>query len=317
MDAGNAAEAVTLADITAARGVAGAVARHTPVVSSVALSDDLGQPVVLKAESLQRTGSFKIRGAMNKVASLGSLAKAGVTAGSAGNHAQSLAFAAKYFGVPCDIFVPAGAPISKIDACRSYGATVIETGASVDEAIAAARELADRDGKAFCHPYDDPAVVAGQGTLGLEIVEDLDDLSCVVVPVGGGGLASGVAIAVKSLMPDVRVIGVQAAVCSPYRRGIRRHRTVTTLADGIAVKHPGGLTRPLVDAWVDDIVTRRRGCHRRRHGAADGPRQALRRGRRRRRRRRPAVRRCAASSAAGTPASCCRAATSTSASFPV
>ena len=118
MDAGNAVDAVTLADITAARGVAGAVAKHTPVVSSAALSNDFGQPVVLKAESLQRTGSFKIRGAMNKVASLGPLAKAGVTAGSAGNHAQSLAFAAKYFGVPCEIFVPSGAPISKVEACR-------------------------------------------------------------------------------------------------------------------------------------------------------------------------------------------------------
>ena len=255
MDAGTATDAVTLADITAARGVAGAVAKHTPVVSSAALSNDFGQPVVLKAESLQRTGSFKIRGAMNKVASLGPLAKAGVTAGSAGNHAQSLAFAARYFGVPCEIFVPAGAPISKIEACRSHGATVIESGSSVDEAIAAAKELAERDGKGFCHPYDDPAVVAGQGTLGLELVEDLDDLSCVIVPIGGGGLASGVAIAVKSLMPHVRVVGVQAAVCSPFAGGAVATGAVATLADGIAVKQPGALTRPLVEAWVDDIVT--------------------------------------------------------------
>jgi threonine dehydratase len=255
VDAGNAAEAVTLADITAARGVTGAVAKHTPVVSSVDLSHEFGQPVVLKAESLQRTGSFKIRGAMNKVASLGSLAKSGVTAGSAGNHAQSLAFAAKYFGVPCEIFVPSGAPISKIEACRSHGATVIEAGASVDEAIAAAKELAERDGKGFCHPYDDPAVVAGQGTLGLELVEDLDDLSCVVLPIGGGGLASGVAIAVKSLMPHVRIVGVQAAVCSPYTGGTVTTGPITTLADGIAVKRPGALTQPLVDEWVDDVVT--------------------------------------------------------------
>jgi threonine dehydratase len=255
VDAGTAADAVTLADITAARGVAGAVAKHTPVVSSVALSNDFGQPVVLKAESLQRTGSFKIRGAMNKVASLGPLAKAGVTAGSAGNHAQSLAFAAKYFGVPCEIFVPVGAAISKIEACRSHGATVIEGGSSVDEAIAAAKELAARDGKGFCHPYDDPAVVAGQGTLGLELVEDLDDLSCVIVPLGGGGLASGVAIAVKSLMPHVRVVGVQAAVCCPYTGGAVATGAVTTLADGIAVKQPGVLTSALVKEWVDDVVT--------------------------------------------------------------
>jgi threonine dehydratase len=255
VDAGNAVDAVTLADITAARGAAGAVAKHTPVVSSVALSNDFGQPVVLKAESLQRTGSFKIRGAMNKVASLGPLAKAGVTAGSAGNHAQSLAFAARYFGVPCEIFVPSGAPISKVEACRSHGATVIEGGSSVDEAIAAARELAERDGKGFCHPYDDPAVVAGQGTLGLELVEDLDDLSCVVIPIGGGGLASGVAIAVKSLMPHVRIVGVQASVCSPFAGATVTTGAVTTLADGIAVKQPGALTKPLVEAWVDDIVT--------------------------------------------------------------
>jgi threonine dehydratase len=255
MDVGNAADAVTLADITAARGVAGAVAKHTPVVSSVALSNGFGHPVALKAENLQRTGSFKIRGAMNKLASLGPRAKAGVTAGSAGNHAQALAFAARYFGVPCDIFVPTGAAISKIEACRSHGSAVIELGSSVEESIAAARDLAEREGKAFCHPFDDPAVVAGQGTLGLELVEDLDDLSCVIVPVGGGGLASGVAIAVKSLMPHVRVVGVQAAVCSPYVGGRVDAGAVSTLADGIAVKHPGALTRPLIEQWVDEIVT--------------------------------------------------------------
>lgn len=255
MDAGIVVEAVTLADIIAARGVAGAVARHTPVVSSAALSQDAGHPIVLKAENLQRTGSFKIRGAMNKVASLGATARRGVTAGSAGNHAQSLAFAAKHFGVPCEIFVPVGAPITKVEACRSYGAIVIEGGASVEDAVAAAKQLAARDGKGFCHPYDDPVVVAGQGTLGLELVEDLDDLSCVIVPLGGGGLASGVAIAVKSLMPQVRVIGVQAATCSPYVGTQMAAGAVSTLADGIAVKRPGEVTRPLVERWVDEVVT--------------------------------------------------------------
>jgi threonine dehydratase len=255
VDAGNVTDAVTLADITAARGVAGAVAKHTPVVASAALSNEAGGPVVLKAESLQRTGSFKIRGAMNKLATLGPLAKTGVTTGSAGNHAQSLAFAAKHFGVPCDIFVPSGAVISKVEACQAYGANVIEHGTSVDEAIAAAREFAEQEGKGFCHPYDDPAVVAGQGTLGLELVEDLDDLSCIVIPLGGGGLASGVAIAVKSLMPHVRVVAVQASACSPFCGGSVADGPVPTLADGIAVKHPGVLTRPLVERWVDEIVT--------------------------------------------------------------
>ena len=245
---------VTLDDITAAQAVASVAAKHTPIVTSVALSERVGGDVVLKAESLQRTGAFKIRGAMNKVASLGSHAAAGVTAGSAGNHAQALAFAARHFGVPCDIFVPAGAPITKIEACRAYGAEVVEGGASLDEAVAAAKQRAAERGMAFCHPFDDPAVVAGQGTLGLELVEDVSDLACVVVPLGGGGLVSGVAIAVKSLLPTARVVGVQAAVCSPYLGDAPAGGPVLTLADGIAVKHPGELTGPLVERWVDEIV---------------------------------------------------------------
>ena len=246
---------VTLDDIRAARLVTANVVTRTPVISSVALSQRTGGDVVLKAESLQRTGAFKIRGAMNKLSSLGEQARRGVTAGSAGNHAQAMAFAAREFGVPCDIFVPAGAPITKIEACRAYGATVVEGGASLDEAMQAARAHADEDGLAFCHPFDDPAVVAGQGTLGLELVDDVVDLACVIVPVGGGGLAAGTAIAVKSLLPHVRVVGVQAAVCSPYLGGASPAGPVVTLADGIAVKHPGTLTGPLVATWVDELVT--------------------------------------------------------------
>ena len=169
-------EAVTLADIEAARQVAGAVAKHTPVVSSSALTERFGRPIVLKAENLQRTGAFKIRGAMNKLDALGDRARPGVTAGSAGNHALAVAFAARHYGVPCDIFVPAGAPITKIESCQAYGATVVEGGATLDDAMAAAQQCAGEHGRAFCHPYDDPAVVAGQGTLGLELVEDLADL---------------------------------------------------------------------------------------------------------------------------------------------
>ena len=248
------APSVSLEDIRAARAVTSGVAKHTPIVSSIALSERSGGDVVLKAENLQRTGAFKIRGAMSKVASLGDRARAGVTAGSAGNHAQAMAFAASRFGVPCDIFVPSGAPITKIEACRAYGATVFEDGASLDEAMAAARARADERGMVFCHPFDDPAVIAGQGTLGLELVEDVPGLSCVILPVGGGGLASGVAIAVKSQRPDVRVIGVQAEVCAPYA-GVRTPSgPVVTLADGIAVKHPGELTAPLIAEWVDELV---------------------------------------------------------------
>jgi threonine dehydratase len=245
---------VSLADIRAARGVIAGVARRTPIVSSVALSQHVGGDVVLKAESLQRTGAFKIRGAMNKLASLGEGARRGVTAGSAGNHGQALAFAAREFGVPCEIYVPTGAPITKIEACRNYGATVVEDNASLEDAMAAARARAAEQGMAFCHPFDDPAVIAGQGTLGLELVEDVPALSSVIVPVGGGGLAAGIAIAVKSQQPDVRVIGVQAAVCAPYAGRPSPTGPVVTLADGIAVKQPGALTGPLIEAWVDELV---------------------------------------------------------------
>jgi threonine dehydratase len=248
-------DAVDLDDIRAARRAIGGVTKHTPVVSSSTLSGDFGGHVVLKAENLQRTGAFKIRGATNKVASLGAGAAQGVTTGSAGNHAQALAFAAQHFGVPCEIFVPVGAAITKIEACRAFGATVVEHGAALAEAVAASTHRAEETGMAFCSPFDDPAVVAGQGTLGLELVEDVDDLATVIVPLGGGGLISGVAIAVKSLRPDVRIIGVQAAVCAPYAGGTPADGPVLTLADGIAVKHPGEVTGPLVERWVDEVVT--------------------------------------------------------------
>jgi threonine dehydratase len=246
---------VDAGDIEAARSVVTSVVKHTPVITSVTLSEDIGGNVVLKAENLQRTGSFKIRGAMNKVASLGIDAAHGVTTGSAGNHAQALAFAARHFGVPCQIFVPIGAPITKIEASQRNGATVSEFGADLKAAVGAAEAHAAETGMAFCSPFDDPAVVAGQGTLGLELLDDLDDLSTVIVPLGGGGLISGVAIAVKSARPDVRVVGVQAAVCAPYAGGTAPDGPVFTLADGIAVKYPGAVTGPLVARWVDEIVT--------------------------------------------------------------
>jgi threonine dehydratase len=189
------------------------------------------------------------------VASLGSAAANGVTTASAGNHAQALALAARHHGVPCEIFVPFGAPITKIESCRAYGAEVFEVGPTFEDAMTAARERARERGMTLCHPFDDPVVVAGQGTLGLELVDDIPDLTCVIVPLGGGGLASGVAIALKSLVPDVRIIGVQAAVCSPYTGGSSPDGPVLTLADGIAVKHPGEFTGPLIARWVDEIVT--------------------------------------------------------------
>ncbi|HUG00033.1 MAG TPA: pyridoxal-phosphate dependent enzyme [Ilumatobacter sp.] len=246
---------VDLPAIQAARVAGAAVVKHTPVVSSVTLSNLVGGTVALKAENLQRTGAFKIRGAMNKLTLLGPAAAGGVTAGSAGNHAQALAFAASHFGVRCEIFVPAGASISKVAACEAYGAIVHEGGDSLTEAVALSRERAAAAGMVFCHPFDDEAVVAGQGTLGLELLEDFADLACVIVPLGGGGLAAGTAIAVKSTRPEVRIIAVQASACAPYTGAAAPSGPVATLADGIAVKVPGVVTRPLIEAWIDDVVT--------------------------------------------------------------
>ena len=238
----------------AARAVGQGIVKHTPVTESAALSERCGGKIVLKAENLQRTGSFKIRGALNKVASLGDAANNGVTAGSAGNHAQALAFAARHRGVPCEIFVPTGASLAKIDACRGYGATIIEGGDTLDIAVAQAQERARATGMAFCHPYDDASVVVGQGTLGLELIEDITNLSCVLIPLGGGGLTGGVAVVLKEHNPNIRIIGVQVAVCAPYAGQPAADGPITTLADGIAVKKPGEITRPLIERYVDDIV---------------------------------------------------------------
>jgi threonine dehydratase len=231
------------------------VVKRTPVVSSTTIGDRVGGRVVLKAENLQSTGSFKIRGALSKLRDLGPHARDGVVAGSAGNHAQAVAFAARHLGVPCEIYVPEGASIAKAEATGSYGAVVRQIGETVDAAVEAARDRATETGMAFIHPYDDLAIVAGQATLGLELVEDVPGLRRVIVPVGGGGLASGVAIAVKQADPSVSVVGVQVDTCAPYANQSVPAGPVTTLADGIAVKAPGLLTRPLIDAWVDDIVT--------------------------------------------------------------
>ena len=234
---------VTAADIDAARPAVATTARRTPILSTRTFSERAGGVVALKAENLQRTGSFKVRGTGAKLAALGDAGcAAGVVAASAGNHAQALAAAARTMGVRCEVFVPEGAPIAKVEAARGQGATVHFYGESVDDCLRAAQERAREHGLAFVHPFDDPAVVAGQGTLGLELLEDVPDLARVVVPVGGGGLCSGVAIAVKSARPEVEVVGVQVA------------DTSLTIADGIAVKSPGQLTSRLLERWVDDMA---------------------------------------------------------------
>ena len=240
--------------IEAARRAGVGVVKRTPITESAALSERYGGNVVFKAENLQRTGSFKIRGAMSKLASLGESVKNGVVAGSAGNHAQSIAFAARHHNVPCEIFVPAGASLSKMEAARSYGAILSEGGDTLSDAVAAAQGRADATGMIFCHPYDDPFVVAGQATLGLELLEDISDLSLVIIPLGGGGLTGGVAMALKTFNPKIRVIGVQVRACAPYAGSPPPDGPIVTLADGIAVKMPGVFTRPLIEKYVDEIV---------------------------------------------------------------
>jgi threonine dehydratase len=245
---------IDLDAIRAAREVGRGVVEHTPVTPSAYLSEQFGGQIILKAENLQRTGAFKIRGAINKLHRLGDLKKNGVVAGSAGNHAQGLAFAARHFGVKCEIFIPVGASISKVSACKSYGGIVLDGGESIETAVASAKALALETGMAFCHPYDDVDVVAGQGTLGLELLEDIQDLAQVIIPLGGGGLLSGTALAIKQQNPNVKIIGVQISSCAPYIYGNAPTGPVPTLADGIAVKQPGDVTRPLIESWVDELV---------------------------------------------------------------
>jgi threonine dehydratase len=242
----------TIADIEAARARLDGIARVTPVYSSETFSRMCGRPVWLKAENLQRTGSFKIRGAVNKVATLGPDERAaGVVTASAGNHGQAVAWAAREAGVQATIYMPQDAPMAKIDATKSYGAEVVLAGEGFDEAVVAARE-SEAAGATFIHAFEDEVVIAGQGTIGLELAEQLEESRVLVVPVGGGGLASGIAIALKELRPEIRLVGVQAASCAPH---VSSDPVGFTIADGIAVKHPGEVTRAILDDLLDDIVT--------------------------------------------------------------
>jgi threonine dehydratase len=244
-------------EAAAARSIVATLARHTPMLSSRSLSERCGGRVVLKAENLQRTGSFKLRGATHKISRL--TGSPGVVAGSAGNHGQSLAYAARSQGIPCEVFMPVEAPVAKVAAVEAFGGTVHLTGTSVDDCVAAALSRAAETGAGFVHPFDDPDIILGQATLGLELLEDVDDLAMVVVPVGGGGLISGIAGAVKTVRPEVRIVGVQVDTCAPFPESLRGSVPITfqsraTIADGIAVKRPGDITLPLVKRWVDDMV---------------------------------------------------------------
>ena len=243
----------TIADVEAARDRLEGVARVTPVYTSDTISRLVGRPVLLKAENLQRTGAFKIRGAYATLASLTDEERAaGVVTASAGNHGQAVAWAAGQAGLSSTIVVPAYAPMAKVDAARGYGATVTLDGDAYDDCVAKARSIAEETGATFIHAFDDPRVIAGQGTLGLELAEQLPEgPGTVVIPVGGGGLASGVAIALRALRPELRLVGVQAEACAPFAG---REPTGNTIADGIAVKQPGLITKPILDELLDDIV---------------------------------------------------------------
>jgi len=250
---------VGIDEIEAAYKVVERIAVRTPIYNCRVLSELTASKVVLKAENLQRTGSFKIRGAVSKLAALGAGAWPGIVVASAGNHAQAAAFAARSAGVPCEVFMPAEASISKADATIGYGASVHLEGESLDDCVVLAEARAKETGLHFVHPYDDPAIVAGQGTLGLELIQDLDDLAMVLVPLGGGGLVSGIACALDALAPNVRVVAVQAAVCAPFLGAREAGRLLpvvggATLADGIAVKRPSGITLGLIERHVDEIV---------------------------------------------------------------
>jgi len=252
---------VTLADIQAARRVLRGVISATPILADERLSEELGARVFLKAENTQRSGSFKIRGAYNTISRLApDERERGVIAHSAGNHAQGVALAARLIGVHATIVMPERAPLTKVAATRRYGAEVVLHGATFDDAGAFARELQQERGLTYVHAFNDERVIAGQGTIGLEIVEALPDMTLLVVPIGGGGLISGIATAVKALMPDVRIVGVQAAGCAPVPASLAAGEPITaatarTIADGIAVKRPGDLTLPIIHALVDAVVT--------------------------------------------------------------
>jgi len=232
-----------LPDIEQARARIEGIARVTPVYGSETFSRLAGREVWLKAENLQRTGAFKVRGAVNKMKTLSEAERvAGVVAASAGNHGQAVAWAAREAGISATIFMPLDAPMSKVDATKNYGAHAELAGARFEDAMAAANEYVETTGATFVHPFEDPVVIAGQGTIGLELAEQVANAETVVIPVGGGGLASGIALALRAVKPDIRIIGVQAGLSG------------FTIADGIYVKGLGELTTSILDEVLDEMI---------------------------------------------------------------
>ncbi|MFI8977843.1 threonine ammonia-lyase [Nocardia asteroides] len=254
-------ESVGLARIEAAARLLAPVIRRTPTVGSRVLSERVGTQVLLKCENLQRTGSFKPRGAYNRIAHLPAAERArGVVAASAGNHAQGVAWSAAELGITSTVFMPIGASLPKLVATRAYGAEVHQVGDTIDESLSAAQEFADRTGATLIHPFDHPDIVAGQATVALEILEQVPDVGTVVVPTGGGGLLAGVVVALRALAPHVEVIGVQAAEAAAWPDSLAAGKPVrvprmATMADGIAVGLPGAVPFAHVAEHVREIVT--------------------------------------------------------------
>ena len=233
----------TVADIEEARKRLVGIARETPVYGSETFSRIAGRDVLLKAENLQRTGAFKVRGAFNRIATLSADERAaGVVAASAGNHGQAVAWAAREAEISARIYVPQDAPMAKVEACRTYGSELIMGGESFEDAVAAAKADIEETGATFVHPFEDPVVIAGQGTIGLELAAQVPEAQTVVIPIGGGGLASGIALALRASRPDLRIVGVQAGLDG------------FTIADGIFVKQPGELTMSILNEVLDEMV---------------------------------------------------------------
>ena len=251
----------TLQDVIKARRVLQGVIRRTPLDYSNTFSRMTGCKLYLKMESLQKTGSFKVRGAYVKVNSLSRKQKSnGVVAASAGNHGQGVAFASSMQNIPCTIVMPANASPAKVSATRSYGAEVVLHGVLYDQSWDKAQEIAKEQDRTLIHAFDDPYVIAGQGTIGLEVLEDLPNLDAIYVPIGGGGLAAGLAVTIKSKKPSVKVIGVQSKAFPAMKASLDKGSVVetsygSTIADGISVKHPGELTFEILSKYIDDVVT--------------------------------------------------------------
>lgn len=251
----------TIEDVQSARQRLLGIARYTQLEYSRTFSAFAHADIYLKLENLQQTGSFKLRGAFNMIANLSEeQRRLGVIAASAGNHAQGVAFAARYHNVPCTIVMAESASLAKISATQQYGAEVVLHGRSYDDAFAHACQLQSEQNLTFVHAFDNPLIIAGQGTIGLEVLEQLPEVNAILVPMGGGGLATGVALAVKTTRPDVKIYGIEAANAACFRHSLDVGRLepleqVSTIADGIAVKRPGDLTYDLALQWIDDVIT--------------------------------------------------------------